>query len=211
MLSAAVSRLGTLFADFGTWKNHSWLSHPDVLLKSTSEAIEAYNLFQTSQQTRMLPMALYMCCHIPIPHLLEGFERADGTLEQLSPADLQRCLAARETLLVRKSRLLYGFYNVEPPHACLHVDHCRRTVHRMRDFILRGEVPSLEAGMPTFTSPGLFRMLHKTTKLLETSPEDLCAVCTAFHQSRAMDLPRSLFMELPGLLGVGLDMWPPLK
>ncbi|TFK81170.1 hypothetical protein K466DRAFT_443760, partial [Polyporus arcularius HHB13444] len=132
VLSAAVSRLAKLFADFGTWKKHSWLSHHEVLLKSTSEAIEAYNLFRTSQQTVMLPIALYMCCHIPVPHLLRGFERADGTLEQLSPDDLERCLLARDALLVRKSRLLYGFYNVEPPQDCTSVAHCRRLVQHLR-------------------------------------------------------------------------------
>ncbi|KAI0720107.1 hypothetical protein C8T65DRAFT_802210 [Cerioporus squamosus] len=209
VLSAAVSRLELLFADFEAWKKHSWLSHRNVLLKSTSEAIEAYNLFRISGQTVMLPMALYMCCHISVPHLLQGCERADGTLEQLSPDDIGLCLLARNTLLVRKSRLVYAFCNVEPPQDCASLERCRTAVQRLRDLILQGCVPGLEAGLADFTPPGLFRMLHATTKVLEGWPEGLCASCSAFLHSRAIDLPKAMWMDLPELLGMKVDKWPP--
>ena len=57
-----------------------------------NDPIEAINLFRALQWDNMLPAALYLACQLPARTLLLGAPRADGTLEKLSAADVERCV-----------------------------------------------------------------------------------------------------------------------
>ena len=56
------------------------------------DPIEAINLFRTLQWHNMLPTALYLASQLPIHTLLYGARRADGILETLDFADIERCV-----------------------------------------------------------------------------------------------------------------------
>ena len=57
-----------------------------------SDPIEAINLFRALGWDDMLPAAFYLACQLPMTKLLHGVRRADGTLEKLSSADVERCI-----------------------------------------------------------------------------------------------------------------------
>ncbi|TBU27555.1 hypothetical protein BD311DRAFT_665122, partial [Dichomitus squalens] len=61
------------------------------------------NLFRILDKPEMLATAVYACCRLSPDNLVNGFERADGTSETLSPADLVLCLKAQRGLLRKDS------------------------------------------------------------------------------------------------------------
>jgi len=59
--------------------------------------------------------ALYKCCLLPNAILVNGYERADGVIERLSPEDLQLVLAGRHRLTISDVKLVDSMFTTLPP------------------------------------------------------------------------------------------------
>ena len=89
------------------------------LMTKDAHAIGAVNIARLTDTPSMLPFALYHCAYLG-GALLEGWKRRDGTVEQLSHADLQRCIDGRVTLAEEQRILIYQLLNEEAGEECLH-------------------------------------------------------------------------------------------
>ena len=61
--------------------------------------IAVVNLARLLDRPKWLPVAFLGCCSLDSTRLIRGFQRVDGTLEQLAPDDLTRALVARSELV----------------------------------------------------------------------------------------------------------------
>ncbi|PIL26470.1 hypothetical protein GSI_12228 [Ganoderma sinense ZZ0214-1] len=87
------------------------------LMTKDEHAIGAVNLARLTDTPSMLPLALYHCAYLG-GALLDGWKRRDGTVEQLSRADLQRCIEGRITLAEEQRILVYRLFDENASGDC---------------------------------------------------------------------------------------------
>ncbi|KAK7690502.1 hypothetical protein QCA50_005600 [Cerrena zonata] len=70
-------------------------------------AISILNLAHTHGLSRLLPVAYYLCCQLPINMLVNRVNLEDGTVVRLTSKDLTRCLRGRGTNYCKESHSTY--------------------------------------------------------------------------------------------------------
>lgn len=85
----------------------------------------------------LLPIALYRCCQLPLKMLVYGFTLPDGTLEQLSPDDVLRCLHGRIQFLDLNYTLSKAMHSSEPILSC---EKCYKNVHLSKQALLDHDI-----------------------------------------------------------------------
>lgn len=90
-----------------------------------SYAIGVVNLARLTGETGLLLMALLVCCTIPeASDLIRGFEREDGSREQLSLDDIALCVDAKSTLAELSVKMMLGICRQEVSSACKTMQGC---------------------------------------------------------------------------------------
>ena len=87
-------------------------------------AIGVVSLARLTGESSILPTALLHCCRLE-ERILEGFDRADGTHEELAPGDLRRCLKVRTELPAVAVSIFAHAYSADVCKRCAHPYSCR--------------------------------------------------------------------------------------
>ncbi|KAI1795311.1 hypothetical protein LXA43DRAFT_37645 [Ganoderma leucocontextum] len=106
------------------------------LVSKKARAIGAVNLARLTDTPSMLPLALYRCAYLDSALLLEGWKRRDGTVEELSPADLRRCINGRVALSQEQSIMRYRLFDDHPSDECAHPGQCQEMLRSLQNFIM---------------------------------------------------------------------------
>ena len=94
-------------------------------------AVEAVNLFRLLNEPHMLVPALYECSLLSSREVFRGTPRADGTLERLTPADMELCWDMHHSLMAQDACMVARFlapFRASPGSACQSPDECARII-----------------------------------------------------------------------------------
>ncbi|KAI0756281.1 hypothetical protein C8Q80DRAFT_1127689 [Daedaleopsis nitida] len=224
ILEGSLARLKLIF----TTELQTWLGHGATALRSVhisddelsqsstrnpeaalmTSPIEAVNLFRTIDRPEMLPVALYLCTLLPNRLLVHGKLRADGTrLEQLSTADLQCCLDARDELTNLSIEFFYSKFAQDPAPTCGGANgsfKCEHTFTRRRAFLHRSQT------IKGFTEGDgvLCGSAQRYIDKMRGSGK-LCPACIECLVTCAEKFQREVWAGLPKMLDLSLgDQWP---
>ncbi|GBE89172.1 hypothetical protein SCP_1501800 [Sparassis crispa] len=197
-----ILRLKTCFTDkFDVWEdilNKSQASYSSTLMRfRPTDAIAAVDLAHRTDTLSMLPIALYLCCTLESSYLIRGVTRADGTVERLSPEDLERCLDARTYLLNRNISMNQQIYGATSP-SCSDRSRCsiileRASAHRVMNSV----------------GAKAHHVLRSTDEFAESLVRSfsLCRECLALIKSRDLIARRTVWNELPTFFGLTIPDW----
>ena len=186
---------------------HDWLEHglhapaDDWAL---THAIGVVNLARLTNETTLLPTALWMCCRLG-PELLAGFAYSDGARETLSADDLALCWAARPRLVQATLSTFLRIFPAPSPESCERGpdadEGCRR--------FAQGFVNKLRNKPGVFTLPDPF---IGYISMDGPSGKRLCEGCREAVRTTSLRLYYEVWKELPALVGVevpggGEDQW----
>ncbi|KAI0364066.1 hypothetical protein BV20DRAFT_1057524 [Pilatotrama ljubarskyi] len=204
LFEAAIKRLNAVFTDNRrVWNLNIGQSNSSLSLKS-EDAIEAVNLFRTTQMPRMLPVALYLCSELESAILLRGVIRHDGFLEQLSADDLRRCLDGKESLMSAKTSYALSTIGGGAPFGCYTPLECDRVVRAARPayaFVASDDNhPPLR--IQCTVSRGALMPIFNWSLLY-----GLCPMCRAILLNRDDDFSRRLWRRLPEIMRLDIEGW----
>ena len=124
-MQALSSLCESIETTFSAWEDDSIVTPVAV---DGFAAIAVVNLARLTDTPSLLPVALYTCCSLG-GALVDGWKREDGTIEYLSPADLKRCINARNALAKEAFSLVSLIFNPTPGGFCRTPDACRAALH----------------------------------------------------------------------------------
>ncbi|OJT14406.1 hypothetical protein TRAPUB_9047 [Trametes pubescens] len=211
IFTAAIKRLKAVFTDdFQAWRAHEGRTTP--LVKFTrNDAIEAVNLFRKSNQARLLPSALYMCCSLSVHTLLHGAQRADGTVEKLALNDLERCLVAQQKIEARSTAFNHRMLDFSDPARPACVARDSPTCSTRLPQLLRGlgdAVGALGGDAGASTRQQCLRVFvetHRSPEMRETL--GLCRICAEYVLSSDLLFSEELWHDLPSVLDLPVSEW----
>ncbi|KZT72350.1 hypothetical protein DAEQUDRAFT_705484 [Daedalea quercina L-15889] len=100
ILEDALDRMKSCFSDaLFQWAEADENGGSHLMTYEETDAIAAVNIARLTNTTTMLPVALYICYQPETEAILNGVTRDDGTIEQLAPDDIVRCIDARRILV----------------------------------------------------------------------------------------------------------------
>lgn len=177
---------------------------PDVdaleqLTGGMTNPIEACNLFRHTEQLHLLPVAMLFCTYLAVPSLLNGMQRADGSIERLSPEDLQCCLEAIINFMRAGTRITDIHLMLSCPRRCT------------GNSIGVDALDSFLDDLPPFLGHP-FVMGHLLEKAAGKQRDNgtMCAYCTRLRIEQAQEIIKSLWNKLPETfdLSDSVQDWP---
>ncbi|KAI0819799.1 hypothetical protein BC628DRAFT_1331968 [Trametes gibbosa] len=188
LVDHAVEYLKTYYTtDFATW-NYSDHNHPvgfeEVL------AIGVVNLARLVGQPSLLPTALLTCCGLSGEKIVRGFEREDGSREQLTVDDISLCFDAHPRLVQESVRIALTIMKTSPSDKCANAAECNKIFRRM--------VRTLDQRAEAITHYDLY---FTDVDMFKDS-EKLCQVCWTRMNERDRCLRQATWFKLPQLLGI---------
>ncbi|KAI0364065.1 hypothetical protein BV20DRAFT_957042 [Pilatotrama ljubarskyi] len=198
----AVKRLASVFTDeYSIW-NVSRGQSTSLLSLQPRNAIEAVNLFRTTDTVKMLPVALYLCSELDNNVLVRGVARDDGSLEQLSADDLQRCLDVREELAARKFAHVLSTIEEGAASGCNTPEQCTLLVRAARPSYVLNANATEGPGLRITVSRGSLAQVFNWSSIF-----NLCKHCRKTLLSREQALRRQLWRQLPRVMRLEIDSW----
>ena len=147
----------------------------------------------------MLPLALYKCCCLDDETLRAGWKRADGNVEYLVPADLERCSAARAPLVALYIKLYSQLPGQSPGPGCTTVWQCGFRVGLVSDQL--GEILlASRVGCDVF--PDWATMWGELMSVRQP-----CPACVMQFAKMIWEVRRCLWDALPEIFGVVIEGW----
>ena len=150
-------------------------------------AIGAVNLARLTDTPPMLPLALYRCAYLG-GALLDGWKRRDGTVEELSRADLQRCIDGRIALAEEQRILVYHLFDEEASEECLHPWICGEMLGDLRSNIMLSRDYKNCPALADWTGT--------------RGRTDLCDDCRGELAERNWRLQRTIWNRLPDIFDI---------
>ena len=120
--------------DFDTYDD-GLTNNVESLISKDAQAIGAVNLARLTDTPSMLPLAMYQCAYLTSA-LLDGWKRRDGTVEELSRADLRRCIDGRIALAQEQRILLYQVFSEDPSDDCARPGSCSDILRAMQNIFV---------------------------------------------------------------------------
>ena len=93
-----------------------------------AHAISVVNLARLTGESSILPTAFLDCCVLD-EWIIDGFDHADGSHEELAFNDLRCCLKARSDLAAAGVSVFTRAYSPEPSAKCMTTESCREAFH----------------------------------------------------------------------------------
>lgn len=157
--------------------------------------IGVVNLARLTGEASLLPIALLCCCTLDAA-LMRGFEREDGTREQLTLDDIGLCFVAKGRLIQESVRIALNVFQSTVAKDCTTVAKCRSGLSKMRT-ALKDRASELALVDP-------FEPFHDMFQGIQ-----VCQYCTAMLEERDLRERRAAWARLPEILGIGpLADWP---
>lgn len=155
--------------DFDKWRALDEYGPPGFD-QPRSYAIGVVNLARLTGENGLLLMALLVCCTIPeAADLIRGFEREDGSREQLSLDDIALCVDAKITLTELSIKIMLGICRQRVSLACQTVQSCSQAFKDVLSELEATEDPIVHFD-PSVDGFGLREVLEAA---------DLCFPCQA--------------------------------
>lgn len=190
LLQPALDYLKNFYTnDFDKWDDHAAYSPPGF---QNIHSIGVVNLGRLTGETSLLPTAL-LACSLLGQRIHNGFEREDGTREQLTPGDIAICHTARARLIHESARLPCYVLLPKVSDECKTAVECKRGFRRLMD--------KVEADFGTIVGavPFQFKMAFEEDVYQEG---DLCKPCRAMVDGRNDHERHALWDRLPEILGI---------
>ncbi|KAM5539312.1 hypothetical protein V8D89_007003 [Ganoderma adspersum] len=190
----AALQLFNFTSDFTTFCTGS--SSKTKLVNRSAESIGAVNLARLTDTPSMLPLAMYNCAYLDTA-VLDGWKRRDGTIEELSPADLRRCINGRVSLGREQFSLLLRLFKTTTSAECDYPDHGEEALRTIHDTVVSD-----------WDSTG-YRALSDWTAALRSfvSKYDLCESCEEMLLDRNRQERRKVWNKLPEIFDVEVKGW----
>ena len=210
LFAAVICRLERIFpTKLNVWDRGGGLNRNDPHRLSSTEVIEALNLFRLINRPNMIPTALYRCAQLGPHSILCGEMRADGvTRERLSLSDMELCIKLKEKLLKVNARLLIWLHEAcdarfrkvyEKSTDCLYLETCKRG--------LRSAIRKCLRDIRKYTSTDPLNMCYIPAMPPSLVDGDMCHMCGDVLETAYFQEPRKIWAELPGIMGVNVDNW----
>ncbi|KAI0800654.1 hypothetical protein C8Q74DRAFT_1364354 [Fomes fomentarius] len=220
IFASAMKRLSALFpTDYHIWHENLRLATGTVMQVDGSETeqiggqgvhaleqvtggktnpIEACNLFRQAEQFHLLPVAMLFCTYLPVPSLLNGILRADGSTERLSPEDLQCCIEAIITFTQAGTRII-------DMHLMLSCPRC--TGNRLRVLDALDSIPNFLSFM---RKPFVIGHVLENVVEQERGNGIKCPFCVRLRIERSQEITKSSWNKLPETFGLldSVQDWP---
>ncbi|PIL26538.1 hypothetical protein GSI_12296 [Ganoderma sinense ZZ0214-1] len=172
-------------------------------------AIGAVNLARLTDTPSMLPLALYRCAYLGAGALLDGWTRADGTVERLSDADLRLCLAARVALANERFFLVSRVLDATPSARCPKRGRCHTNLlHMLTRAMREREVVRAEEEEAEADPDSGGGVLRDWGLLIEKFRDGkaLCGSCVEELGRRAVNERKRVWNRLPEVLGIKVEV-----
>ncbi|TBU37460.1 hypothetical protein BD309DRAFT_995090 [Dichomitus squalens] len=192
LVDAALAYLRRYYTtDYDTW--HNIHTHCKTHPLSPVHAIGVVNLARLTGADDILPSALYACCTLEGPQLVEGFQREDGTPEVLSNADLARCIQGKANLTKERVGHVVGLHRRFQSPNCKQRCSGGAVIHKIVSRIDCAIHPCAFEGWtwPPANGPG----------------GNFCPHCLHILNMREHAQKQDLWNRLPELMGVMVDDW----
>ena len=184
-------------ADLATWQKHcasgGTLYVPPGF--HHSHAVGVVNLARFTGELSILPTALLDCCLLE-EHILKGFDRADGTHEELTPADLQRCLSARVPLAAAGVSVFARAYHPDVSEGCADPESCRAAFHKALALIFNLALDLADSDP-----------FEPLPRLDDKHQISLCSLCFYAAMARGREVQQGFWQNLAEIFDVEVDGW----
>ncbi|KAI0334325.1 hypothetical protein GY45DRAFT_1295053 [Cubamyces sp. BRFM 1775] len=200
LLDLGLKSLSATFSTKAVWGWHAAAqkSLATPVRSLSKECVEAANLFRITGHRRLLVTALYACSAIDKKSLTSGVLRADGTLEVLSPDDLERCWELRACMDARLTDYIMDTLTLPSRQDCQQAKVCNKCVRQARPLRVCHRTPVQHKALHGGFGP----VFPDWTKNLS-----LCSLCRAFYAKRELSFRRELWHTLPTMLGLPISDW----
>ncbi|EIW56927.1 uncharacterized protein TRAVEDRAFT_128217 [Trametes versicolor FP-101664 SS1] len=196
LLDSAILFLKTHYPmDYDDWTEFGDCGAPSFSLE---HAIGVVNLARLVGDSDLLVIALLVCCHIDdADALIHGFEREDGSREQLTPEDIALCESAKRRLLEESKQVsLRVCLGLQVSDACMTRSRCLRRLEQAR--LELGDTETTMAFIEPSERP------RPLDDLIERSDPGLCAHCQKTVADRDLCERKALWETLPEIFGIEL-------
>ncbi len=185
--------------DFAEWSATDDYGPPGFA-SSRTYAIGVVNLARLTNDVGLLLMALLVCCTIADEaDLVYGFEREDGSREQLTRDDLGLCFRAKVRLIAESTTILLRVCRPEVAGGCMSTEACERGFLPIYD--------ELEYAAEPLADPDVSVRAPALTYALDEG--DLCGDCREMVTEREECERKAAWKKLPGIFGLTLPAQVP--
>lgn len=201
LLNNAVAFLKKYYpTDYQQWKSSEDYGPPGFWMY---HAIGIVNLARLTDEVGLLLMALLVCCNIDEAEtVVRGFEREDGSREQLTLDDVVLCYSAKTRLQEECTRITLRVCRPQASSACKTVANCvRKFKHVLR------ELEDADADDPFAYMDPSIRVSAIEALLADDEPR-LCEHCRAMVEERDSRERVAVWAKLPEIFGLELPPAP---
>lgn len=201
LLDNAVTFLKKYYpTDYEKWKTFEHYGPPGF---SMEHAIGVVNLARLTDEVGLLLMALLVCCNIDEAEtVVRGFEREDGSREQLTLDDVVLCYSAQTRLLEDCTRITLRVCRPQASDACKTVEKCVLKFNQ----VLRDLEESDAAEPLAYLDPSLRGVAIED--LFADDGLRLCEPCRAMVEERDSRERVAVWEKLPEVFALELPPAP---
>lgn len=196
LLQQALAYLKMFYTDdIATWGEYGEYHPPSF---EDVHSIGVVNLARLTGETSLLPRALFACCQLE-GDIINGFEREDGTREQLTQSDIGLCFVAKTRLIHEAMKIALFVLRPEVSDHCKTAKACRRGFTRL--------MGRFETRVDTVVGTDPFQVLREFTESVYEK-DDWCEACYQIIHDSTRDSELSVWDRLPEIMGVPDAEWP---
>lgn len=197
LLSQALYALHDSFPT--TFREWDEFSRTHLVEMDDAGPIAVVNLARLTDTPSLLPVALYECCSLG-EAVVDGWKREDGTVEHLSPADLKRCIRARNEFAREAFALASIIFDPRPSEDCTTPDLCTASLRSRLARLMRN---GAAAGSTVLEWWGFFIRVGA----LAQNNEGYCPACEGELLARARRERERVWNRLPEIFDVEVPNW----
>jgi len=193
--------------DYASWmKMYTYgLGSPEIRC-SPQETIRAVNLARLVGAETVLPAALYACCQLDSPDLVNGYVGPDGIIERLSLEDLVRCIDGAKALQTAVAGIVYRVCRLDDVPDFSQWNRDIRRHHQACWHVVK----SLERdahGEKSITPDVFWVCVEMMADDAGSHLKACCNTCLAFVRAKGQQELRQLWNRLPSFFDLKLDNW----
>ncbi|PIL26468.1 hypothetical protein GSI_12226 [Ganoderma sinense ZZ0214-1] len=181
----------------------NWYKMPAMTSIATIDMIGVINLARLTDTLSILPGAFFVCTLLPPGKLLGGLTHEDGTVEQLSRDDLQRCLEGQRTLAIEASLLPTRIFASIPVLDCTTPTHCQSWCRRALVAIVSSEqIVAQQSPLGSWRD-----VIVSPTPDGGTDTTKVCGTCEKELLKRDRRERWRIWKRMPEIFGIKVEGW----
>ena len=160
-------------------------------------AIGVINLARLTDNISMLPLAFYDCCSLG-GRVMQGWTHPDGTVEHLSPEDLERFIDGSTALTSRAVRAALQLVDQTYCMKSKYSSPCKSACEFMKQ--------KLANRLATMRGENALHSYKQLACLAQHLPS-VCTACSGALSQEDLKTRKTIWAELPALFGLQLTDW----